>query len=294
MELKELKAKSILHYHEQTFATNWDANIYRGCEHKCTYCFAQYSHKYLDKNEFFNDIFVKSNAPELLNKELSKEKWGKFPVNLSGVSDCYQPSEKEYKIMPNVLKAFISNKNPLVIITKSTLILRDLELIKELNKVAEVSILISVSALDETKRKLIEPNSAPTIERLKMLREFQKIGCKTAVLLMPIIPYISDDLENLEEIFRLTKLYNFDSITTHPLHLRGNTKNVFYKFLSENFPELLQKYKELFVGDKVPSLYKLSLQKKINFLKKKYQLYGVYEPSKPAKKERQLSLFSDF
>ena len=190
---KELNAKSMLHYHERTFSTNWDANIYRGCEHNCRYCFAQYSHRYLEAKEFFKDIFVKSNAPEILTKELGKKKWGKFPVNVCGISDCYQPAEKKYKIMPRIIKAFIINKNPLVVVTKSTLLLRDIELIKELNTVTEVSIIISVSTLDEKKRTLIEPNTAPTLARLKMLKKFREIGCKTAVLFMPIIPYISDD-----------------------------------------------------------------------------------------------------
>lgn len=77
---KEIKAKSILHYHKQTFATNWDANIYRGCEHNCQYCFAQYSHKYLDTKDFFNDIYVKSNAPELLIKEFNKKNGTSHPL----------------------------------------------------------------------------------------------------------------------------------------------------------------------------------------------------------------------
>ena len=171
-DIKELRAKSILHYHEQTFSTNWDANIYRGCEHNCRYCFAQYSHRYMAKKQFFDDIYVKSNAPELLKKELGKKTWKKLPVNVCGISDCYQPAEAHYKIMPKVIKSFIRHKNPLVIVTKSTLILRDINILKELNQVAEVSIIGSVSTLDEEKRKLIEPNAAPTIERLKMLEKY--------------------------------------------------------------------------------------------------------------------------
>jgi len=212
-KLKELRVKTILHYHEQTFSTNWDANIYRGCEHNCQYCFAQYSHRYLETDNFFQDIFVKSNAPDLLNKELSKKQWKRPPVNVCGISDCYQPAEANYKIMPRVIKSFIRNKNPLVIVTKSTLILRDIELIKELTKMAEVSIIGSVSTLDEEKRILIEPNTAPTSARLKMLKKFREIGCKTMVLFMPIIPHISDDPQNMDEIFRLTKEYQIEEGT---------------------------------------------------------------------------------
>jgi len=290
--VKEIKAKSMLHYHERTFATNWDANIYRGCEHNCKYCFAQYSHRYLESKEFFKDIFVKINAAEILAYELGKRKWNKSAVNVCGISDCYQPQEAKYKIMPKVIKSFIINKNPLVITTKSTLILRDMELLKELKEVAEVSIMISVSTLDEEKRKLIEPNSSPTIARMKMLKEFSGFGFKTAVLFMPIIPYISDDKKNIDEIFQITKEYNLGPINAWPLHLRGNTKNVFYSFLYEKFPELLPKYKILYQNGSVSKNYWLKLMEIISDRRKKYQLYSVYKPSKPKVGEwDQLSLF---
>ncbi|OYT16051.1 MAG: radical SAM protein [Bacteroidetes bacterium 4572_77] len=253
--LKETTAKTILHYHKQQFATNWDANIYRGCAHNCIYCFAQYSHKYLEDTDFFNNIMVKSNAPELLYKELAKPKWDKSPVNVCGISDCYQPEEEKYKIMPRVIRSFIAKKNPLVICTKSTLILRDMELIKELNDRAEVSVMISVSTLDEDKRKFIEPNAAPTLERLKMLKQFQEIGCKTSVLFMPIIPYISDDKENMDAIFNIAKTYNLGSINAWPLHLRGNTKKVFYAFLKQHFPDLLLAYHKLYKNGNVSKEY---------------------------------------
>ena len=146
--------------------------------------------------------------------------------------------------MPKVIKSFIARRNPLVIGTKSTLILRDIELIKELNNIAEVSVIISVSTLDEDKRKLIEPNTAPTIERLKMLKQFEEIGCKTSVLFMPIIPFISDDQENLDGIFRITKEYS------------------------------------------------LELQNRVMKLRKKYQIFSSYKPTKASdNKEIQMSLF---
>lgn len=290
--LKETTAKTILHHHEQQFATNWDANIYRGCGHNCKYCFAQYSHKYLENKDFFNDIIVKSNAPELLYKELGKAKWDKSPVNVCGISDCYQPEEANCKIMTKVIKSFIARRNPLVIGTKSTLILRDIELIKELNDIAEVSVIISVSTLDEDKRQLIEPDAAPTIERLKMLKQFEEIGCKTSVLFMPIIPFISDDQENLNEIFRISKEYNLGSINAWPLHLRGNTKKVFYAFLNEHFPNLLIEYQKLYKNGNVSRDYSFELQNRIMELRKKYQIFSSYKPTRAIEnKEIQMSLF---
>ncbi len=172
------------------------------------------------------------------------------------------------------------------------MILRDIELINELNKVAEVSVMVSVSTLDEEKRALIEPNAAPTIERMKMLREFNKIGCKTSVLFMPIIPYISDGEINLDEIFRLTKEYNLGPINAWPLHLRGKTKGVFHSFLRGHFPELLPRYKSLYKYGSVSDKYRVGLQKRVRGLRDKYQLYSQYRPTQPKNiGPVQLSLF---
>ncbi|MCK5050436.1 MAG: radical SAM protein [Candidatus Cloacimonetes bacterium] len=288
--IREITAKSMLHYHERTFSTNWDANIYRGCEHNCRYCFAQYSHRYLEtenslETSFFKDIFVKTNASQILAEEFGKRKWKKLPVNVCGISDCYQPAEAKYKIMPSVFNSFIMHKNPLVIVTKSTLVLRDIELIKELNKVTDVLVIISVSTLNEKKRKLLEPNAASTIERLKMLREFKNIGCNTSVLLMPIIPFLTDDQENLDEIFRITKEYDLGSIEAWPLHLHGKSKGVFYSFLQKHYPELLSKYRLLYNKGSVSKEYHADLQNRIRELKKKYSLFSSYKPTKPKTEE---------
>jgi len=290
--LEETTAKTILHYHEQQFATNWDANIYRGCGHHCRYCFAQYSHKYLETTDFFNDIFVKSNASELLYRELGKARWDKSPVNVCGISDCYQPAEKEYQIMPKVIRSFNAKRNPLVIGTKSTLILRDIDLLEELNTIAQVSIITSVSTLDEGKRRLIEPDAAPTIERLEMLKRFSDIGCKTSVLFMPVIPHISDNQDNLDGIFRITKEYSLGSINAWPLHLRGNTKKGFYVFLETHFAHLLPEYRMLYKNGNVSKEYASDLHNRIDALRHKYQLFAEYEPTKPVNRIGvQMSLF---
>jgi DNA repair photolyase len=130
-----------LHYHDREFASNWDLNIYRGCGYRCIYCFAQYSHKYPDtgENEFFDDIFVKTNVADALHTDFSKRSWDGDPVNICGVTDGYQPLEKEYVLMPKIIEAFIRHKNPMIITTKSTLLLRDIDLLDELNKIADVS-----------------------------------------------------------------------------------------------------------------------------------------------------------
>ncbi|MDR1335098.1 MAG: hypothetical protein LBJ19_02395 [Holosporaceae bacterium] len=157
MAIKKITCKTALHYHDREFASNYDLNIYRRCGHRCIYCFAQYSHKYLDTDQFFDDIFVKTNVTEILHADFSKRSWNSDPVNICGVTDGYQPIEAEYCLMPKIIETFIRHKNPMIITTKSTLLLRDLDLLEKLNKIAGVSVQVSVSAMDELIREKNEP-----------------------------------------------------------------------------------------------------------------------------------------
>ena len=287
-----INAKSILHHHKKTFATNWDINVYRGCSHKCVYCFAQYSHKYLEA-DFFDDIFVKTNAAEVLAKEFAKRNWKRNSVCIGGVSDPYQNAEADFKILPEVLKVFIEYKNPLAITTKSVLLLRDIDLFAELAKVTNVSVAVSISVLNENYRKLVEPNASAALERLNMLRKLKEVGCHVGILLMPIIPYISDDDKNLDEVFRIAGDVGVNFVSAWTLHLRGKTKPYFFRFLLQNFPQLLNKYKELYEYSEANSEYRKGIMNKIKTLRKKYQVFDFdnFLKYNMPEKEVQLNLF---
>jgi DNA repair photolyase len=157
-------------------------------------CFAQYSHKYLDTDQFFDDIFVKTNVAETLHADFSKRSWTDNPVNICGVTDGYQPIEAEYCLMPKIIETFIRHKNPMIITTKSTLLLRNVDLLDKLNRIAGVSVQVSASAIDEAIRQKIEPFAPPTIDRLNMIGELKKRGIGAGVLMMPIIPHLTDNV----------------------------------------------------------------------------------------------------
>jgi DNA repair photolyase len=274
MPIQETTAKSALHYHEHAFATNWDINPYRGCGHRCVYCFAQYSHKYLDSDQFFDDIIVKTNVAEVLRADFSRRSWQKCPVNLCGVTDGYQPLEAQYELMPRIIETFIRHRNPLVITTKSTLLLRDLDLLKDLNEVAYVDICVSASIVNEGIREKIEPFAAPTTERLQMLGEISRCGINAGVLLMPIIPHLTDGTENLDEIFKISRQNGATSVIPAILHLRGETKRVFYGYLKSLFPGLLPKIAPLYKGAYVDRGYSENLRQKIASIRRKYNFYN--------------------
>jgi DNA repair photolyase len=278
--IKEIIVKSAIHYHDVKFASNHDLNIYRGCEHKCKYCFAQYSQRYLE-SDFFDDIFVKVNIAEVLEKELGKKSWERKPINISGICDCYQPLEEKYKLMPQVLELLIKYKNPTIILTKSSLILRDFELIKKLATITHVQVGVSVTTMDEKIREKLEPNASPTMDRLNALKKFTETNCETNVLLMPIIPYLTDNIGNLEEIYKKCNEYKVDNVIASALHLRGDLKNYFYSFLRCNFPETFKKIQHLYYKSYVGKDYNIKLHNFLHKLEVKYNFSNsLYEKSK--------------
>lgn len=181
---------------------SWDMNIYRGCEHGCKYCFAMYSHRYLDDDEYFNSIYVKTNIAERLEQQLSRPSWKREPVSIGGVTDSYQPAEAKYKLMPDILRLFIKYKTPAIISTKSELILRDYDLIAELARITYVNIAETITCMDETRRRKIEPSGAPSLGRFRVLKEFSKTDAFTGLHLMPIVPFLTDSRENIDALYK--------------------------------------------------------------------------------------------
>ncbi|MDR2915383.1 MAG: hypothetical protein LBV74_11220, partial [Tannerella sp.] len=168
----------------------WDLNIYRGCEHGCKYCYAIYSHDYLAEGseQYFSDIYVKTNVVEQLEKQLSAPSWKPEVVNIGGVTDSYQPAEEHYKLMPDILRLMIKYKTPCIISTKSNLVLRDYDLIEELSRITYVNVAATVTCMDEDMRKKIEPGGVMSMRRFAMLKEFSKTNASTSLHFMPIIP----------------------------------------------------------------------------------------------------------
>lgn len=259
----------------------WDLNIYRGCGHSCIYCYAQYSHRYLESANFFNDIFVKTNISEILAKELQSESWIGDVINIGGVTDSYQPAEKIYKLMPKILKILIRHKNPAIISTKSDLILRDFDLIDHLSKLNYVNVAVTVTTLDLNIKKKIEPGSSPPLDRLEVLRHFRKTNASIGLHVMPILPFLTDGVDNLDKIFALAAECQVDYVLTGTLYLRSPTRDHFCRFLKTEFPSLSDEYKLLYKKGGADKTYKTRLYRRVNRLRDKYGLSGSY--SKPMK-----------
>lgn len=257
---------------------HWDLNIFRGCVHKCRYCYALYSHNYLESGDFFGTIYIKENIVETLEKKLASRNWKHEVVNLGGVTDSYQPIEKVKEFMPDILRLFIKYRTPVSISTKSTLLLRDRELFVKLAEVAGAHVAISVTTFDEELRKKIEPGSFPTKERFEVLEAFKGTKVMAGVLMMPILPYLTDSEENLRALFKASQEAKADYIIPGLLNLRQPTKGHFLNFIKTTFPELYAAYVNYYSGKVDKKTYRQTVYGRIAMLKKQYPLSPKKRP----------------
>ena len=268
---REINCKSAINKIENKFGFCNDLNIYRGCIHKCYYCYAVYSHKYINSRDFFGEIFVKKNIVEVLEKELSSKNWNRDIINLGSVTDSYQSAEKDYKIMPEILKLLIKYKTPMTISTKSDLILRDFDLIAKLSNIVPVRIASTITTADEKLSSLIEPNVISPLKRFETLKEFKKTNAVVGVHAIPVMPFITED--GLENIFIKTKENNLDYAICEVLNLKGECRKIFLNFVRKNFPEHYKKYLYIYNNNgELKEEYKNKIHKKIKYLEEKYNL----------------------
>ena len=182
---------------------SYSLNPYQGCEHGCIYCYARNTHEYWGFNaglDFERTILVKRKAPELLEQHLRSRNWEAETIVLSGNTDCYQPAEKKFKITRNCLEIFLKYRHPVGIITKNALILRDMDLISELNAQQLITVNISITTLEEKTRRLLEPRTATIKKRLDTVRALSDAGVPVTVMIAPVIPGL-----NSHEIIPLAK-----------------------------------------------------------------------------------------
>ncbi len=291
--IKEIQAKTVIHKHNKAFPVMYDLNPYRGCTVGCKYCFAQYSHYYVDLGNFFKDIIVKTNVDKCLDIELYKKRKNKQQIKIGGVTDAYQPIEKKYLLMPKILKIFKKYRIPIFISTKSDLILRDFELIKQLSEVAAVDIAVSISCFDKKNAKIFEPAASTPKKRIEALSKFSGICRSTSILNMPVIPYISDNYKEFDEMFAMSKELKIDNIVSYPLHLRSQkVNNNFFSIVRKHFPKVATQFIELYKNSSSPNIeYISNLNEIIYSLQKKYDIYDSYTPLHKKQEFVQLKLF---
>jgi DNA repair photolyase len=247
----EVRAKSIINRVPDASQVpfRWTINPYRGCSHACVYCFARPTHKYLDFNagrDFEREIVVKVNAPELLRAALSKPSWNGEHIALGTNTDPYQWVEGRYRLMPGIWEAMRDAGNPCSILTKSPLLLRDIELMKELNARTDFDAALSVPTLDEKAWRATEPHTPNPRARLEAVAELTRAGIRTGILIAPLQPGVNDSPTQVAKILELASEAGAAYVTGIALHLRGEVKNLWFDWLRAERPDLIVRYERLF------------------------------------------------
>ena len=227
----------------------WTVNPYRGCSHACVYCFARPTHEYLDLDagrDFEREIVVKVNVPEVLRAELKRPSWRGETVALGTNTDPYQWVEGRYKLMRGIWEALRDFRNPCSILTKSPLLLRDLDLLKEIAQVADVSACLSVPTLEEKAWRATEPHTPHPRARLEAVAELNRNGIPTGVLIAPLMPGVNDAPQDVAKIIELATEAKATYIGGQTLFLRGPVRDLFFEWLHEHRPDLVERYERLY------------------------------------------------
>ncbi len=247
----EVRARSALnHVPGSRYGFSWTVNPFRGCTHACKFCFARRTHNYLDLGpgeDFEREIVVKVNVPELLRAELARPSWRRELVALGTNTDPYQWVESRYRMMPAILTALEEAATPVSVLTKSPLVLRDVEIFERMAKKGlPVSVNLSVPTLDEEAWRATEPHTPSPAARLDAVEELRARGVESGVLVAPLMPGINDEPAQVQPILDRAKEAGATFLGGVPLHLRGEVKDVFFAWLQEKRPDLLPRYEALY------------------------------------------------
>jgi DNA repair photolyase len=224
-------------------------NAYRGCSHACVYCFARPTHEYLGMDagrDFERRIVVKVNAVERLRAELHDPRWRGQPIAMGTNTDPYQPAEGRYRLTRGIIEALGEARNPFSILTKSSMIVRDAELLAAARRRTRVDVAFSIGTVDERVWRETEPGTPPPASRLQALRTLTAAGVPCSVLMAPILPALSDSPEQIGAAVRACQEAGAVSISPITLHLRPGVREQFMPWLAGTRPDLVEAYEGLY------------------------------------------------
>ena len=251
MTFYEVQAKSVVNRVPEAsrMPFRWTINPYRGCQHSCVYCFARQSHSYLELDtgaDFDTKVVVKVNAPELVRKKLASATWPGEHIAMGTNVDCYQRAEGRYQLMPGIIGALKDAANPFSILTKGTLILRDIELLAAAAEVTDVGLNVSVGFVDKELWRSVEPGTPAPGRRLEACAALNDRGLRCGVLMGPVVPFLSDSPAQLDAAVSQIAATGATHVSPIVLHLRPGTREWFFRWLGAYHPDLVGRYLDLY------------------------------------------------
>jgi DNA repair photolyase len=244
----------------------YTVNGYRGCSHACRYCFARPTHEYLDLDcgtDFDSQVVVKTNVADVLRRELFRPAWQRETVALGTNTDPYQRAEGRYALMPGIIAALSDSGTPFSILTKGTLLRRDLPLLTEAACRVDVSVAVSLAVGDPDLQRDVEPGTPSPQARLGLISAVREAGLDCHVMVAPVLPHLTDSVEHLDALLGHIAAAGATGVTVFGLHLRGSTRGWFMGWLARSHPGLVPAYRELYGrGAYLPQTYRNMLHAK--------------------------------
>lgn len=278
VEYFTLPAKSILNRcnSKRGMPFTWTINPYRGCEFGCRYCYARYTHEFMemrDSMEFEQKIYVKQNVAGLLRHELRRVKFDEA-IALGTATDPYQPAERRYEVTREILEEFNRHRGyELGIVSKSNLIVRDLDLLRSVAQLNKLSVHITITTLDTDLARILEPRAPRPDLRLDAVRALAQAGLRVGISCSPVVPGITDSSKDLESLVQAAADAGADYVFANPLFLKPCSAAVFLPFLEQNFPSLAENYRQRYQNRAfLPPAYEKHLSQLIARLRERYKM----------------------
>jgi len=280
----EIPARSILNRTKPNMLFQWTINPYRGCEFGCVYCYARYTHEFkeLGARDFEDKIYAKSAAAHLLKQELARVGRNEH-IAIGTATDPYQPAERRYSRTRSILEVFARERGRyLGITTKSDLVLRDLDLLKEIARANVLGVNITITTLDEKLARLLEPRAPRPALRLETVRRLSRAGICVAVFPNPIMPGVTDGERQLDRLAKAARDAGALSFGGGLLFLMLSAQKVFLPFLEKQFPDLAPRYREMYAKSAyLGREYKESLQQRVRRIRERYGLASGFIEYRP-------------
>jgi len=284
----EIDVKSALTRVNSDYMPNmkWSLNPYRGCKHGCVYCYARYTHEYLDLNpdtDFTQTVFVKRNLAQALRVDLRRPAWRQEKVHIGTATDPYQPAEGRYRLTQSALLILLDQLTPATLVTKNTMAVRDADIMASLARAAGFHIIMSITTLNKTLARQLEPDTPSPRQRLRAVQQLARAGVPVSVAIAPVLPGITDSEQQLSEIIQAAYDHGADIAFHQSLHMYSSTRASLFTYLERHQPHLLESYQRVFsTGQNAPNTYRRHLRERIKRIRQHLAPQKPNHPVYPA------------
>src|SRR5947208_3024387 len=272
-EYIEIMCKSAINRVQGMPYLKWSLNPYGGCVHRCRFCFAVQYRVVADQGtqqDFGTRLFIKTNFVEVLARELQRPGLQGEHITLGTATDPYQPVEGRYRLTHRALELLCEHANPISLLTKSPMIVRDVELFADLARIASAQVFFSITTVDLDLWRSLEPGTANPFNRLKAMRSLREAGVPAGVMMAPILPGLTDSAASIEAVAAAAREHNAAHFSATALRLAPHVKEFYLGFVKDEYPDLLPRYKRAYPGTYAPLEYRSKLDERIQRIRTQY------------------------